>query len=356
MTEPDLLQARFPGLAERLPRVPLAALPTPLRRATLDTGQRKAEIWIKDDKRTGTIYGGNKVRKLEYLFGRIDRRRIDRVATYGTVASNHALATALYADQLGYRPICFLAHQTRTPLAAAALAMHLRIGTQLVPYRGNRSTRVDLQRRILQGRKATVIPLGGSSWAGCPGFISAGLELAAQIDCGEIPCPDRLYVATGTMGTAAGLALGLALAELPVEVHAVRVSDASIANLNVIDGLMEKTCSMLHRLDGTFPESLYERVRLRLRNAFFGPGYAKGTAATDEAIAVADEQAGLQLEKTYTGKAFAALLHDLREGTVTDASALFWNTYSGLPLDAQPLPEMARLPDEFRVYLSSAQS
>ena len=349
---PDLLQARYPGLAERLPRVPLAALPTPLCRATLGSGG--ASIWIKDDSKTGSVYGGNKVRKLEYLFGRIDPRRIDRVATYGTVASNHALATALYADHLGYRPICFLAHQTRTPLAAAALATHLRIGTQLVPYRGNRRARVDLQRRLLQGHKATVIPMGGSSWAGCPGSMTAGLELAAQIDAGDMPCPDRLYVATGTMGTAAGLALGLALAELPTEVHAVRVSDVAIANQNVIDRLMRKSCYMLHRLDNEFPESLHRRVRLRLRNEFFGPGYAKGTAATDEAIAVAETQAGLQLERTYTGKAFAALLHDLREDAVDQA--LFWNTYSGLPKGRQPSPDLAGLPDEFHRYLSAAQT
>lgn len=355
MIEPDLLQARFPGLAERLPRVPLAALPTPLCRATLDTGHGNADIWIKDDSETGSVYGGNKVRKLEYLFGRIDRRRIDRVATYGTVASNHALATALYADQLGYRPICFLAHQTHTPLATAALEAHLRIGTLLVPYRGNRRTRVDLQRKILQGHRATVIPMGGSSWSGCPGFISAGLELAAQIDAGEMPCPHRLYVATGTMGTAAGLALGLALAGLSTEVHAVRVSDASIANQDVIDRLMRKSCYMLHRLDHTFPDSLYRRARLHLRNAFFGPGYAKGTAATDEAIAVAEAQAGLQLERTYTGKAFAALLHDLREGSVDDARALFWNTYSGSPQGGQASPDTDALPDEFRGYLSAAQ-
>lgn len=354
MTQPDLLQARYQRLAERLPRVSLAALPTPLRRASLDTGRGAADIWIKDDRKTGAIYGGNKVRKLEYLFGRIDRRGVDGVATYGTVASNHALATAMYADQLGYRPICFLAHQTRTPLAAAALATHLRIGTQLVPYRGDRRARIDLQRKILRGRRFAVIPMGGSSWSGCPGFMTAGLELAAQIDAGEMPCPDRLYVATGTMGTAAGLALGLALAELPTEVHAVRVSDVSIANQEVIDRLMRKSCYMLHRLDNEFPESLHRRVRLRLRNGFFGPGYARGTAATDEAIAVAKDQAGLQLERTYTGKAFAALLHDLREDAV--ARALFWNTYSGLPQSGQPLRDLTGLPDEFHGYLKAAQA
>ncbi|MEM9208135.1 MAG: pyridoxal-phosphate dependent enzyme, partial [Pseudomonadota bacterium] len=310
MSQHDLLQARFPELGARLPRTALAALPTPVRAASLDLAACRRRIYIKDDAFTGEAYGGNKVRKLEYLFGRIDRARFKRVATYGTVASNHALATAVYTCRIGLAPICFLAHQSRTPLAAAALARHLELGTELVPYRGDRAARVALQRRILQGRGAAVIPLGGSSWAGCVGFITAGLELGRQVDTDQLPRPDRVYIATGTMGTAAGLALGLALAGLPTEVHAVRVSDARITHLPALKRLMKKCCAMLHRLDANFPVDLHRLTRVHLREEFFGPGYARPTPETDAAIALASDQLGLRLEPTYTGKAFAALLED----------------------------------------------
>ncbi len=350
MSQPDLLQHRFPGLLARLPRVPLATLPTPVRDAELQTDTASSHISIKDDGCTGELYGGNKVRKLEYLFGRIDRDRIDRVATYGTVASNHALATAVYTRSLGLQPICFLAHQTRTPLAAAALARHLELGTQLVPFRGNRSARIAIQRRVLQGRRATVIPMGGSSWTGCVGFITAGLELSEQIGADLLPCPDRLYIATGTMGTAAGLALGLALAERPVEVHAVRVSNTTIASRPVLDRLMRKCCYMLNRLDPEFPVELHQKARVELRDDFFGPGYAKTTPETDAAIALADEQAGLNLEATYTGKAFAALLRDLRNSAVEVGRSLFWNTYSTTPSATGGPLDLAKLPEEFRSY------
>ncbi len=350
MNQPDLLQLRFPGLLTRLPRIPLATPPTPVRDAELRVGSASSRISIKDDGRTGELYGGNKVRKLEYLFGRVDRDRIDRVATYGTVASNHALATAVYTRRLGLQPVCFLAHQTRTPLAAATLARHLGLDTELVVFRGNRSARIATQRRVLQGRRATVIPMGGSSWAGCVGFITAGLELSEQIDAGLLPRPDRLYIATGTMGTAAGLALGLALAERPVEVHAVRVSDTSIANRPVLDRLMRKCCDMLNRLDSKFPAELHRKARVELRDEFFGPGYAKTTPETDAAIALADEQAGLYLEATYTGKAFAALLSDLRRSTIGGGRCLFWNTYSTTPSITGGPPVLANLPEEFRRY------
>ena len=351
MNQPDLLQQRFPALRKVLPRVPLAALPTPVRQTELVLGHNRARISIKDDGGTGSLYGGNKVRKLEYLFGRIDRHRIERVATYGTVASNHALATAVYARHLGLQPICFLAHQTRTPLAATALARHLDLGTELVPFRGNRRSRIALQRQSLVNRRATVIPMGGSSWSGCVGFITAGLELSEQIDAGLLPCPDRLYIATGTMGTAAGLALGLALAERPVEVHAVRVSDVAIANGPVLKRLMQKCCYMLNRLDGRFPADLHEKVRIRLRDEFFGPGYAKSTPETDTAIDIAGSQGGLALEATYTGKGFAALLNDLQNESTAGTHSLFWNTYSSAPVSYGSEADVNKLPEEFRGYL-----
>ncbi len=356
MSQPDLLQIRFPGLTTDLPRVPLASLPTPVRDAELAIGTCRRRISIKDDGCSGEPYGGNKVRKLEYLLGRIDRERVDRVATYGTVASNHALATAIYTRGLGLQPICFLAHQTRTPLAATALARHLQLGTELVPFCGNRSARIGIQRRILQGRRATVIPMGGSSWTGCVGFITAGLELSKQIDAGLLPCPDRVYVATGTMGTAAGLALGLALAERPVTVHAVRVSDTTIANPRVLERLLQKCCYMLHRLEKRFPEDLYRQARIELRDEFFGPGYARSTPETDAAITAAGEQARVCLEATYTGKAFAALLSDLRDASIGNVRCLFWNTYSAIPQVVDPPPDPAQLPAEFHRYFSQGSA
>ena len=85
-------------------------------------------------------------------------------------------------------------------------------------------------RRYLQHRRCWVIPMGGSSWLGAVGFVNAGLELAQQITAGEIPAPSRIYMANGTMGSSVGLSLGLALAELPIDLHAVRVVDERFAS------------------------------------------------------------------------------------------------------------------------------
>jgi D-cysteine desulfhydrase len=348
----DHLAARYPRLAARLPTTPLADLPTPVDTKRLPTAAGRREVSIKHDDLTAGLYGGNKVRKLEYLLRRALDRGAERVATFGTVASNHALATTLYAGTLGLPCTCLLSHQTRTPACAAKLGLHLAHGSELVYFGGPRATRVQVMRERVQGRHAWVIPAGGSNWLGTVGFVNAGLELAEQVNAGAIAVPDRVYVANGTMATAAGLALGLALAGLAAEVHAVRVTHLSVSNPQAMRRLIAKTATLLHRLDPAIPADLAGRVRLCFRDEFFGDGYARPTPAAERAIAIARDELGLQLEATYTGKALAALLDDLDKPTLTTQSVLFWNTFNSRPLGAAGTGPAARgnLPAEFLRY------
>ena len=97
MSAPDYLRDRLPILGERLPRLRLASLPTPVREQEVRINSGNRMLAIKFDNLTGDLYGGNKVRKLEYIFPRATEKHDLRIATFGAVGSNHALATALYA-------------------------------------------------------------------------------------------------------------------------------------------------------------------------------------------------------------------------------------------------------------------
>lgn len=335
----------------KLGKETLADLPTPVRRHSMEHAGRRVEMFVKRDDLTGDVYGGNKLRKLEYLLHRLRVRERRLVGTFGTVASNHALATAICCRRLALPCVCFLSHQRATPSAGRALNMHARLGTKVVPWGGEYSARLAVLREHLWRRDAGVIPPGGSSWLGTVGYVEAGVELAAQIAGGGLPRPDRVYVATGTMGTAAGLALGFALAGLSSEIHAVRVSHTWLCNEHALSRLVQKTAGMLHRLLPAFPAQLDRRVNLRLRHEFFAGGYAATDAATEEAIRLADEQLGLTLEGTYTGKAMAALLADLARDPAS-GGILFWNTCNGrvLPVASRAPLDPATLPPEFRRY------
>jgi 1-aminocyclopropane-1-carboxylate deaminase/D-cysteine desulfhydrase-like pyridoxal-dependent ACC family enzyme len=89
--------------------------------------------------------------------------------------------------------------------------------------------------------------------------------------------------------------------------------------------LILKTATLMHAFDESVPADLADKVRIRFRHAFFAGGYAHSDSQIDEAISIAKEQLGLDLEATYTGKAMAALLYDLASAR-PGAEYLFWNT------------------------------
>ncbi len=352
MSQRDFLSERFPGLGAALPRIELASLPTPVDRIAVNTKRGKQHISVKYDNLTGGVYGGNKVRKLEYILARARDRECATIATFGAVGSNHALATALYAKQAGFDCTCFLSHQAKTALVPATLNRHLQNDTKLVRFGGAYANRLRTLRKHLWNRKAWIIPMGGSSWLGTVGFVAAGLELAAQIESGEVPQPDSLYVGSGTMGTAVGIALGLAIAGLEIDIQAIRVSDTTITNEKALNRLLNKTVTMMHGLDPAVPADLAARTRLRIRDEFFGPGYAQSTAETVKAIDFARDELDLTLEPTYTGKTIAAVLGDLE--TAAGENFLYWHTYNSVPLDVpvdRPLNKKA-LPEEFLRYFT----
>lgn len=351
----DMLAASYPGIARRLPKVQLANLPTPVSRHTIQTAAGERTVSVKHDDASSPLYGGNKIRKLEYILRRALDRGAQRVATFGAVGSHHALATAIHAHELGLACTCFLTHQKRTPSIGKVLNMHRLLGTEVVRYGGGIET-LPLFRKYLQGRRTWVVPLGGSCWLGVAGFVNAALELRDQVEAGEITYPERIYVANGTMGTVAGLAIGLVAADMRTEIHAIRVADNNYTNPLILDRLMQKTATLLSRLDAGFPADAARRAHIRWRDEFFAGGYAVADGATNDAVAIAKDALGLQLETTYTGKAMAALLHDIAAVEYAGESCLLWNTHNSapLPVSGQRPSSLDNIPEEFARYFGDA--
>lgn len=109
---------------------------------------------------------------------------------------------------------------------------------------------------------------------------------------------------------------------------------------------------MLHRLDPSIPVDLADRARICWRDDFLAGGYAVADSVTESAVKVADDEMGLLLETTYTGKAMAALLHDQLSREYAGESCLFWNTYNSRPLPVTgDRPHSAgNIPQEFMRY------
>lgn len=337
------LEAKYEGLSRRLPRLPLGDFPTPISK--LDE-----RLWIKRDDFTHIVYGGNKLRKLEYLLGDANVRGCDGVVTFGGVGSNHALATALHSRNVDLDCTCVLMRQRMTDFVETTLQRHQRNATALVAWPDNRAGRVAQMRglRDAMPQSLAVLPLGGTSPLGSIGYVNAAFELAAQWR--EATPPERIYVAAGTMGTAAGLAVGLDLLGWPTRVIAVRVTAKSQVNRRAMDKLCAKISRRLHQADGTIAYRPTAAQRVDIRDSFFGDDYAHATAESIAAVAHAKQAWSLPLETTYTGKAMACLLDDLRT-TQSQSPWLFWHTYNGRPAGYRPA-----LNDDYSAFLSLCSS
>lgn len=342
MADLPLIQ-RFPAIGDRLPRIALAALPTPIERLADD-------LWVKRDDLTSPEYGGNKVRKLEFLLGDARRRAATRLITIGAVGSHHALATTIHGRAAGFGVTAVLLPQPVTPHVSAVLRTMLAHGADvrlartplLVPWGMLRA------RLAWRGEQVRVIPAGGSDARGTLGYVNAALELGQQVAAHEAPEPRTIHVAGGTLGTAVGLAIGAALAGLDTRVVAHRITSRAITNRRRLRKLVRHTLRLLRR-SGAANLAGGDAVleRLRIDHAQVGAGYGHATDAGQQALAWFAGH-GIRLDPTYTAKAAAGAL-----AAAADASdagpRLYWHTLSSTEdltparrLRADAIPETLR--------------
>ena len=296
----------LPRLEERVPWPRVAdGLPTPLDQ--IDDG-----LWVKRDDFTSTVYGGNKVRKLEPLLGQAVARG-GPVITAGATGSHFAVATATHAARLGVGVEVVRFPQPMTDHVREVADHFRRLGASETPVKNPYLfPLVQLRRRVARRAEDPLfVPTGGSSPTGTLGYVNAGLELVEDHERLDLDQPHEVVVAASTCGTAVGLSIGLALAGwTSCTVVAVRVADAALTNRVWIGQLRARTQHLLRRAGAPSRAP----TRLLVEPRFLGKGYGVPSAEGDAATAFAAEAWDLALEPTYTAKAVAAVLDRRRPG------------------------------------------
>ena len=316
---PIPLVRRFPALAE-LPRVPLGTFPTPVER--VDGPAVPDELWIKRDDLSAAAFGGNKVRALEFLLGRV--RAGDDVLTVGGEGSTHVLTTAAHAARLGARTGAYRWRHEMNPAADAVAARASELCERVVTSGGPVRT---LAWTLLVRARHPVhwVPPGGTCPLGILGHVNAALELSEQVASDTLPCPVRVVVPLGSGGTAAGLALGFAIAGLPTVVLGARVAPRVTANRARVLRLARATAALIARVTGERLPSL-PRDRVEVVHEVYGGAYGRPTMVADEAAALLRRVSGVPLDATYSAKAFATALASTRGAR---GPTLFWLTFDG---------------------------
>jgi 1-aminocyclopropane-1-carboxylate deaminase/D-cysteine desulfhydrase-like pyridoxal-dependent ACC family enzyme len=324
----------YPELVENLPHISLGLFPTPvlpLKRLGNHLGTDR--LYLKQDGESGVVYGGNKIRKLEFLLGDALRKKAKTVLTFGFAGSNHALATAIYARRAGLNPISVLLRQSNARYVGRNLLMELAQGAEILHFPNEKAAYLPVMATILKkavrDRKFPyMIPPGGSSPLGAIGYVNAAFELKQQIQEGLLPEPDVVFVPLGTMGTAVGLLLGLKACALKTKVISVRVTDLTYANEKKFNALFESTLRLIRSAAPSFPAVRAEAEDIHIVHEYFGQEYARFTEQGIAAMDTIHHLEGLCLEGTYTGKTMAAMIDYLKQPGHSRLTALFWNTYN----------------------------
>ena len=310
---------------DSIPRLGWPAEPTPLdERPALAAALGLDRLWVKRDDLAGPIRGGSKVRKLDVLLADPRFCEAPAWASVGAIGSSHLLALADAASLMS-RSLHAYTFDMPPSHGVQDVVRAISAGSAHVYHRRTRTGLALRWPRAVFGPSiggVPVIPAGGTDAVGTVGMIRGGLEFVSQIrEQASDVLPDRLYIAVGSGGGAAGVSIALGLAHLPIEVHAVSTVERHLLSRRRFDRVVGDAVRLLFRDAG--PPTGFAPARVHMRRGFLGRGYGVATADSDGAAARLRAH-GLPGEPIYTGKALACLEHDARAGVVQDA--VFWMT------------------------------
>lgn len=310
------------------PRLGLARLPTPLepmKRITAHLGGPR--LWVKREDATGIGFGGNKLRKLDYVLYNAVQSQADVLVSGGVVQSNSQRQVAAAAAKLGIE--CHLAvyHGRLTPptpeYESSGNAMLNRLfGAHLhdVPWTGNRNAAIeDLRERLEEkGRRPYVVPYGVSNALGAVAYASTIVEIEAQSHLLGIQ-PAAIVHCSGSAATQAGLVVGASVA----------MPDTRIVGID-IDAEPERVRSDVI----TYGRAAADLIGVGFRESdvevvagHAGPAYGVPHAATIEAIKLAGALEALPMDPVYSGKGLAGLIALVRARKwQPDADVIFVHT------------------------------
>ena len=347
------LLARFPRLAERTPIVPFSAGPSPVTRlGRLSESLGGPDVWLKNDGLYGTIYGGNKPRKLEFVLADALRRKSKTVLTTGAIGTNHGLATALYGAQVGLHVGLLLTYEEPGPDTSRQLLRMAAAGADIYYTRNHAFTLASapyfIARYWLRDRRRPyILGPGGSSAMGALGFVNAGFELAAQVAAGELPEPRSIVIPVGTGATLAGLLAGLRLAGLSSEVIGVAVTKAPTAWPIAVKRLARNVTKLLAKRAGERRIAGVSLDGLSITSDWLGPGYARPSDHSARALTLAADLENLELDPVYTAKTMSAVIGLAREGGL-EGPVLYWHTHNAIPMPEPDPAAASRLPASLR--------
>ena len=325
-------------MLEKFERYPLTFGPTPIEKLDRLSGHLggKVELYAKrEDCNSGLAFGGNKVRKLEYIVPDAIAAGADTLVTIGGVQSNHTRQVAAVAAKIGMK--CRLVQESWVPFEDAVydrvgnILMSRVMGAEinLVDEGFDIGIRESWERAIQdvkdKGGKPYAIPAGASVHKyGGLGFVGFAEEVRAQEADMGIRF-DYIVVCTVTGSTHAGMLVGFA-------------KDGRARNVIGIDASCTPEQTRAQVLD--IARNTAELVELGkeitaddvvLNEDYAYPVYGVPSAETNDAIRLCARLEGMMTDPVYEGKSMQGMIDLVRTGFFPAGSKVLYAHLGGVP-------------------------
>ena len=326
--QPSLSRAALRARLEKLPRVPIAHLPTPLEdmpRLSEELGGPR--ILIKREDATGLAFGGNKARHYEYEVPHILEQGYDTLINIMDYHSNNARMTAAAANKFGIPYVLVLRNAKGRPVQGNLL-MDKILGADLHlldPQQSEnaaeyaRKLAADLEAR---GKKPYLLQEHAfPTIVGMVGFVGCGLELLDQLE-------ERGIGGVHIFGVAGRSLCGLILTAKNLGLDWKFTGVTVTYDVDLDDYIFNSAGRIAELLD--LPTT-FDRSDMTVLGEYIGEGYGVPTQEAIEAIHLTARKEAIILDPNYTGTAMAALIDQIRKGNVSrDETVVFLHT-GGLP-------------------------
>ncbi|MHC8344504.1 D-cysteine desulfhydrase family protein [Pseudomonas sp. RT6P73] len=319
-------------------RADLLQGPTPIQRAErleqlLGLKAQGIGLFLKRDDHMLIGGGGNKLRKLEFHLGAALAAGVDTIITIGGLQSNHARLTAAVCARLDLA--CELILTRSLPKSEVDYELNGNVlldqlfGAEIRVLAGGSDSLAEAEKRAAQlreaGRKVLVIPTGGSTPLGSLGYARCAAEIAQQetelgINFKQVVVPN------GSAGTHAGLAAGFQLlgrGTSIVKSYSVLSDQETSADRTV--RLTQDALALLGS------DAVVQASEIVIDGSQLGDGYGLPTTAMLDAVRLMARAEGLLIDPVYSGKAFAGLLSDIRQGRFQRGDNVLFVMTGGTP-------------------------
>jgi D-cysteine desulfhydrase family pyridoxal phosphate-dependent enzyme len=313
----------------RKQKIDFSGFPTPLQTLPhLSKVLNGPKIFVKRDDMTDIAFGGNKARKIEFLFADAKQKNADVVISVGAVQSNCACMVASAARRLGIKPVLVLVGK-EPDLPNGNLLLDKILSAE-IHFVDDYGSHIEIfmdklaEEHKMKGNNPYIVPAGASMSSTVPGYALAMEELILQFNqIGE--SIDYVICACGTGGTQAGLIFGKKLLNAKLKILGTSVFASKIEAQKTVSDLVNCSAELFDVNLTIIPNEV------NIFDNYIKDGYGVINKEVINAIKLVANYEGIFLDPVYTGKAMVMLIDLINKGYFNkDDNVVFFHT-GGLP-------------------------